>query len=568
MSNESPAAILYDATGNPIRVLVDGSNRYVGTGMIQDVKAVAGNTSTANIGSGASFTGTATNTLGVAGVQVSIFADQPMLVEVQQSTDGANWDVSDSYDTQPDFGDGRTIQAVAEWVRVIVTNLGPQATTEFRLSTFLCPTVEAVPRALTPRGALRLSKSTTSFYPDNHNFSLYGELPALSQDVRGNLCTRGSVLTDEESFRTDYPGTTIYQNLTGTSFFRNGSTHVVGQGTNFTSEVAIRQYMKLTADPDADAVLIQDVFSDTHLILAEPYGGTTGSGVGQVSDWSYVIDAGGSISVGSSEMAIESGTTDGSVISAVRIGDYPPYVVGFRAKIDQRVANQIAHLGMTDGFGGVDRKQALIIFDGTDATKVKLRTGADTGSVEETTATLPFGGVTSTYHQYMMEIVLQYVVLWVDGVKVAENRLHVPGPYDTMNFHTCIRNVGVPISSTTLTLDSSWFNNINELSIVHQPESAPQLMVDAPAPVSVSTSVAAAVADTQLLAANPDRIGATIFNDSTADMYLKLGTGASATSYTVKLPEDGYYEVPYRYVGAVHGYWSGAVGAARVTEVS
>lgn len=82
------------------------------------------------------------------------------------------------------------------------------------------------------------------------------------------------------------------------------------------------------------------------------------------------------------------------------------------------------------------------------------------------------------------------------------------------------------------------------------------------------TSVAAAVADTSLLAANAARVGATVANDSTAIMYLKLGTGASATSFTVRLTANAYYEVPFGYTGAINGYWSSATGNARVTELT
>jgi hypothetical protein len=71
-----------------------------------------------------------------------------------------------------------------------------------------------------------------------------------------------------------------------------------------------------------------------------------------------------------------------------------------------------------------------------------------------------------------------------------------------------------------------------------------------------------------VLAANTARLGATIWNDSTAILYIKLGATASATSCTVKLLADAYYEVPYGYHGIIDGIWSSATGAARVTEVT
>lgn len=83
------------------------------------------------------------------------------------------------------------------------------------------------------------------------------------------------------------------------------------------------------------------------------------------------------------------------------------------------------------------------------------------------------------------------------------------------------------------------------------------------------TNVANAVASTQLLAANAERIGATIYNDDAgATLKVKLGTTASATSFTVPLGPGDYYEVPYGYTGRIDGIASAATGTARITEMT
>ena len=88
------------------------------------------------------------------------------------------------------------------------------------------------------------------------------------------------------------------------------------------------------------------------------------------------------------------------------------------------------------------------------------------------------------------------------------------------------------------------------------------------------TDVAAAVADTAILAANADRLpGSRVTNDSTAILYLVLGSGAaSATNFTVaidgKTTVPGSFELPTGYTGAVRGYWASATGNARITELS
>lgn len=90
----------------------------------------------------------------------------------------------------------------------------------------------------------------------------------------------------------------------------------------------------------------------------------------------------------------------------------------------------------------------------------------------------------------------------------------------------------------------------------------------APPATATVTSVAAAVASTQLLAANAARKGATLYNDSPAELLVKLGTGAAPTSFTLSMLPGSYYELPYGYVGRVDGIWATAAGNARVTELT
>lgn len=85
---------------------------------------------------------------------------------------------------------------------------------------------------------------------------------------------------------------------------------------------------------------------------------------------------------------------------------------------------------------------------------------------------------------------------------------------------------------------------------------------------SSTTSVAASAASTTLLASNTARLGATIVNDGNRNLFVKFGTTASATSFTVKIPANGYYEVPFNYTGRIDGIWDVANGSARMTELS
>lgn len=75
--------------------------------------------------------------------------------------------------------------------------------------------------------------------------------------------------------------------------------------------------------------------------------------------------------------------------------------------------------------------------------------------------------------------------------------------------------------------------------------------------------------NTTLLAADANRLGATIYNDSNARLFVKLGAVASTTSYTVRMERQDYYEVPGGYTGIIEGIWDPvASGSARITELT
>lgn len=107
-------------------------------------------------------------------------------------------------------------------------------------------------------------------------------------------------------------------------------------------------------------------------------------------------------------------------------------------------------------------------------------------------------------------------------------------------------------------------------SAVTQPISIAATVVTKETRASTPTqaSVAASASSVTILAANANRLGATVYNDSTVNLFLKLGATASATSFTVKIAAAGYYEVPFNYTGIIDGIWDSATGSARITELA
>lgn len=81
------------------------------------------------------------------------------------------------------------------------------------------------------------------------------------------------------------------------------------------------------------------------------------------------------------------------------------------------------------------------------------------------------------------------------------------------------------------------------------------------------TSVAAIVTTVVLLAANSSRKGGTIWNNSSANLFIELGATASATTFTARVDPGGYYEIPFSYTGTIAGIWSAANGNALVREL-
>ena len=82
--------------------------------------------------------------------------------------------------------------------------------------------------------------------------------------------------------------------------------------------------------------------------------------------------------------------------------------------------------------------------------------------------------------------------------------------------------------------------------------------------VATSTTTAA------LFAASGATLGGrTVYNESSAVLYVKLGATASSTDYTVQVAAGGYYELPNApraYGGVVHGILASGTGNAQCTS--
>jgi hypothetical protein len=100
-----------------------------------------------------------------------------------------------------------------------------------------------------------------------------------------------------------------------------------------------------------------------------------------------------------------------------------------------------------------------------------------------------------------------------------------------------------------------------------------------PIPVSVSgntkattparSTVAASTSTVDLAPALVGRKSLTIYNESVSALYLAIGTGATTTDYTVRIPAYEWYEVSDPNTELrITGTWTIATGSAKVTSVS
>jgi hypothetical protein len=106
------------------------------------------NSSSTNLGAGATFTGTAEDILEIDAIFVTLLATQNCTLLLEQSSDGTNWDISDSFSSSANITFSTTIAGCLKFFRVRVTNNGGSATTTLRLNTQYSTSVTAGPRKL------------------------------------------------------------------------------------------------------------------------------------------------------------------------------------------------------------------------------------------------------------------------------------------------------------------------------------------------------------------------------------------------------------------------------------
>ncbi len=135
----------------------------------QNIEIVDGNSTNSNITVGSSWTGTATETLYYDGFDFSIKADQNLIIYLEQSTDGINWDISDKYFYYyVNDNKSATVQIVGNYVRARIVHNGIADTTYLRFVTHLNPITNPLPRSLNDESRLVTETVLTSSEVHKH----------------------------------------------------------------------------------------------------------------------------------------------------------------------------------------------------------------------------------------------------------------------------------------------------------------------------------------------------------------------------------------------------------------
>lgn len=111
--------------------------------------------STDNIDSGVTSTIGSASTLGVNSAQLNVYADEPLMIYLYQSSDDTNWYLSAFWHVEESLAFNTTFQVTNAYVQVRIKNVGVMATSTLVLTTALCPIGIPLPSALSPEGNLK-----------------------------------------------------------------------------------------------------------------------------------------------------------------------------------------------------------------------------------------------------------------------------------------------------------------------------------------------------------------------------------------------------------------------------
>lgn len=331
-------------------------------------------------------------------------------------------------------------------------------------------------------------------YTPNYGIPATSVASGLPIDPDGQVSVRGSIMTDEGTFRCNFANTSLAVSLGSVTI--SGAV-VTGSGFAGADDVHKGDYFKLDADGESAWVQIESIDSDTQLTLISSYVGGS-SGAASRAIVRPVTGSGGAISVASGQLTMTTGTTNDAITRIVRNVDIAPLVYRARVSFSQRIANQTFRLGLSESFTTSDRWFARFKIDGTTNTTVICESGRNptttpsAAETETTTVTLPNGATTATMRDYRVEQLTEKCNFFIDDILVATHTRAIPSQHDEMEASiTCINGTGAA-STTTVIADYITGKNHNKLEIGVMSDSE-KIVASAPPMAEYNYSVAGVI---------------------------------------------------------------------------
>lgn len=375
----------------------------------------------------------------------------------------------------------------------------------------------------------------------------------MADNIAVSSAATYSVATDEVTYSGDSAEVQLFRpvHVTGTE-----GSKTVTDLTDSYGRLQVTQY-------DADLLASPGMTALRDRLTAERY--TVGAdsladGVGIY--WTTTNASGGTTTSSGGEGLVQTSTAaTGSSVSVSPTMDYHPGQVNwFNSAIrvgDTGTAGNIRRWGAFTVSGTTPQEGYYYELSGTTLNAVVVKAGSATATAVASwskNATAPFT-LDTNFHQWEIRYTANTVWFYVDTVL----RHSVSGTTSpittTLNFPICLQNTKTS-GGTNIVLGA---RNVGMGRFGRRPAHSVQ---------STTSTVAGSASNVTLLAASWSRKGATVHNDSTAILYLKLGASSSTTDFTVKLQADQYYEVPFGFLGIITGTWASATGNARMTELT
>lgn len=264
--------------------------------------------------------------------------------------------------------------------------------------------------------------------------------------------------------------------------------------------------------------------------------------------------------------ATQVGGTDGTNLRALKTNAAGNLMVDASVAVINNNVTSVAGTAVTAGNGtaGAGSQRVVIASDNTAFTVNVGTSGLPTGAATEATlAKLPLaqGSTTSGQSGTLTQGAVTTAAPTYTTGQTSPLSLTTTGA-----LRTDASGSTQPVSGTVAATQSGTWT----VQPGNTANTTPWLVKEVTSATATNSNVSGSATSVTLLASNANRLGATIYNDSTAILYVNLaGNAASITNYTVQLVSGAYYELPtpHLYTGAITGIWASATGAARVTEL-